>query len=79
MIGSGAWKMPAGNVQGGLLHKGRLLAASSLNPKGSGGIGEPVAGNPDQPASHRAWPDGAEDVHYAGTSNRVYSLTEQPG
>ena len=48
---NGAWKMPATNVQGGLMHNGRLLAASSYNPKGSGGIGELVAGNPDQPAA----------------------------
>jgi hypothetical protein len=73
---SGAWKMPASNVQGGLMHKGRLLASSSYKA-GGGGIGELVAGNPDQAASHWAWPDGAEDLHYAGTSNRVYSLTEK--
>ena len=76
---NGAWKMPASNVQGGLMHKGRLVISSSYNPDGSGGIGELVAGNPDQAASHWAWPDGAEDVHYAGTSNRVYSLTEKAG
>ena len=75
---NGAWKMPATNVQGGLMHKGRLLASSSYRP-GGGGIGELVAGNPDQDASHWAWPDGAEDLHYAGTSNRVYSLTEKKG
>jgi hypothetical protein len=75
---SGAWKMPASNVQGGLMHSGRLLAASSYKP-GGGGIGELVAGAPDEPASHWAWPDGAEDLHYAGTSNRVYSLTEKAG
>jgi len=75
---SGAWTMPASNVQGGLMHSGRLLAASSYKP-GGGGIGELVSGVPDQPAQHWAWPDGAEDLHYAGTSNRVYSLTEKPG
>ena len=63
---SGAWKMPASNVQGGLMHNGRLLAASSYDPKGSGGIGELVSGVPDQPAAHFRWPDGAEDLHYAG-------------
>jgi hypothetical protein len=71
--------MPASNVQGGLMHKNVLLASSSYDPDGSGGIGELVAGAPDQPASHWAWPDGAEDLHYAGTSNRVYSLTEKSG
>jgi hypothetical protein len=76
---SGAWKMPASNVQGGLMHNGRLLAASSYDPKASGGIGELVSGLPDQPAAHFRWPDGAEDLHYAGTSNRVYSLTEKSG
>ncbi len=60
------------------MHKGRLLISSSYRP-GGGGIGELVAGNPDQAASHWAWPDGAEDLHYAGTSNRVYSLTEKAG
>jgi hypothetical protein len=75
---SGAWKMPATNVQGGLMHNGVLLAGSSYKP-GGGGIGELVAGAPDRPASHWAWPDGAEDLHYAGTSNRVYSLTEKAG
>ncbi|WP_028066095.1 hypothetical protein [Solirubrobacter soli] len=75
---NGAWKMPASNVQGGLMHKGRLLISSSYKP-GGGGIGELVAGNPDQAASHWNWPDGAEDLHYAGTSNRVYSLTEKAG
>ena len=40
----GAWKMPASNVQGGLMHNGRLLASSSYDPKGSGGIGELVSG-----------------------------------
>ena len=29
---NGAWKMPASNVQGGLMHKGRLLASSSYKP-----------------------------------------------
>jgi hypothetical protein len=76
---NGAWKMPASNVQGGLMHNGRLVISSSYNPDGSGGIGELVAGNPDQPASHWAWPDGAEDLHYAGTSNRIDSLTEKAG
>ena len=47
--GLGAWKMPASNVQGGLMHNGRLLAASSYDPKASGGIGELVSGVPDQP------------------------------
>jgi hypothetical protein len=72
---SGAWKMPASNVQGGLMHNGRLVVSSSYKP-GGGGIGELVAGNPGAAASHWTWPDGAEDLHYAGTSNRVYSLTE---
>jgi hypothetical protein len=75
---SGAWKMPASNVQGGLMHNGRLVVSSSYKP-GGGGIGELVAGNPGQAASHWAWPDGAEDLHYAGTSHRVYSLTEKAG
>jgi hypothetical protein len=45
----------------------------------AGGIGELAAGVPDQPAAHWRWPDGAEDLHYAGTSHRIYSLTEKAG
>jgi hypothetical protein len=75
---TGAWKMPASNVQGGLMHNGRLLAASSYNPN-NGGQGELVSGIPGQPAAHFRWPDAAEDLHYAGTSHRVYSLTEAAG
>ena len=37
----------------------------------------------DDPEAPRGLPalraDGAEDLHYAGTSNRVYSLTEEAG
>jgi hypothetical protein len=75
----GAWKMPASNVQGGLMHNGRLVISSSYDPDGSGGIGELASGVPDQPAAHWRWPDGAEDLHYAGTSHRIYSLTEKAG
>jgi len=73
---SGAWRMPASNVQGALMHKGRLLASSSYDLEGSNGDGELVSGFPGLDAAHYRWPDAAEDVHYAGTSHRVYSLTE---
>ena len=73
---SGAWRMPASNVQGALMHKGRLLASSSYDMEGSNGDGELVSGFPGLDAAHYRWPDAAEDVHYAGTSHRVYSLTE---
>jgi hypothetical protein len=76
---NGAWKMPATNVQGGLMHNGRLLVSSSYDPKGSNGDGELVSGIPGQPAAHFRRPDAAEDLHYAGTSHRVYSLTEAAG
>ena len=73
---TGAWRMPASNVQGALMHKGRLLASSSYDLEGSNGDGELVSGFPGLDAAHYRWPDAAEDVHYAGTSHRVYSLTE---
>jgi hypothetical protein len=76
---SGAWRMPASNVQGALMHKGRLLASSSFDMEGSNGDGELVSGFPSLEAAHYRWPDAAEDVHYAGTSHRVYSLTEGRG
>ncbi len=73
---TGAWRMPASNVQGALMHNGRLLASSSYDMDGSNGDGELVSGFPGLDAAHYRWPDAAEDVHYAGTSHRVYSLTE---
>jgi hypothetical protein len=76
---TGAWRMPASNVQGALMHNGRLLASSSYDMEGSNGDGELVSGFPGLDAAHYRWPDAAEDVHYAGTSRRVYSLTEGRG
>jgi hypothetical protein len=76
---SGAWRMPTSNVQGALMHNGRLLASSSYDMDGSNGDGELVSGFPGLEAAHYRWPDAVEDLHYAGTSDRVYSLTEERG
>jgi hypothetical protein len=75
----GAWRMPTSNVQGVLQHNNVLVASSSYDKDAGSGIGELITGAPGQPARRINWPDGAEDVHYAGTSGRIYSLTEHRG
>jgi hypothetical protein len=73
------WKMPTSNVQGVLQHNNVLAASSSFDLDAGSGIGELITGAPRAPAGRINWPDGAEDVHYAGTSGRIYSLTEKKG
>ena len=72
-----AWKMPTSNVQGVLQHNNVLVASSSYDLDAGTGIGELLTGAPKALAGRINWPDGAEDVHYAGTSGRIYSLTEK--
>jgi hypothetical protein len=74
-----AWRMPTSNVQGVLQHNNVLVASSSFDLDAGSGIGELITGAPRTPARRINWPDGAEDVHYAGTSGRTYSLTEHRG
>ena len=71
--------MPTSNVQGVLQHNNVLVASSSFDLDAGSGIGELITGAPKAPAGRINWPDGAEDVHYAGTSGRIYSLTEKDG
>lgn len=75
----GAWKMPTSNVQGILQHNNVLVASSSFDSDAGSGIGELITGAPRALARRINWPDGAEDLHYAGTSGRIYSLTEHEG
>ena len=65
------------NVQGVLQHNNVLVASSSYDLDAGTGIGELLTGAPKALAGRINWPDGAEDVHYAGTSGRIYSLTEK--
>jgi hypothetical protein len=44
---------------------------------GAGGL--LVPGAPNASAVLRPWSTGAEDVSFAPTSGRLYSLTEKPG
>lgn len=76
---TGAWHMPTSNVQGALQHNGVLVASSSFDKDAGTGIGELIVGAEGAKANRINWPDGAEDVHYAGTSGRLYSLTEHKG
>ncbi len=79
LTAAGVWRMPTTNVQGVLQHNNVLVASSSFDMDAGSGIGELITGAPKQPTSRINWPDGAEDVHYAGTSGRIYSLTEKEG
>jgi hypothetical protein len=71
--------MPTSNVQGVLQHNRFLVASSSYDSDAGTGIGELIVGRPRTEARRINWPDGAEDVHYAATSGRIYSLTEKRG
>ena len=79
LTAAGAWRMPTSNVQGVLQHKRFLVASSSYDTDAASGIGELLVGRPRTDARRINWPDGAEDVHYAATSGRIYSLTEKQG
>jgi hypothetical protein len=70
-----AFTSPAGNVQGALSLNGRLGTSYSAG----GSPGAFTSGAPGQAAAGHPWAVGAEDLTYAGTSGRVYSLTEHPG
>jgi hypothetical protein len=71
-----AFSSPATNVQGALMVNGRIGTSSSA---GAGNPGVFTSGAPGQATGAHAWGAGPEDLTYAGTSGRVYSLTEHPG
>lgn len=71
-----AFSSPATNVQGALMLNGRIGTSSSA---GAGKPGVFTSGAPGQNAGTHPWAAGPEDLSYAPTSGRVYSLTEHPG
>jgi hypothetical protein len=71
-----AYASPAGSMQGALALNGKLGASSSA---GEGNPGVFTTGVPGKATVTRPWAAGVEDVSYAPTSGRVYSLTEYPG
>jgi hypothetical protein len=73
---SAAFSSPATNVQGALMVGGRIGTSSSA---GAGKPGAVTSGAPGQNAAGHPWGAGPEDLSFAGTSGRVYSLTEHPG
>jgi hypothetical protein len=70
-----AWTAPIKQVQGGLLRGGRLTTSSS-NGANAGTL---LTGAPNANATSQPWSIGAEDLSFAPTSGRLYSLTEKPG
>jgi hypothetical protein len=70
-----AFSAPVGNVQGALSLNGRLGTSSSAGES----PGTLLSGAPGQAAAAHSWSIGAEDLSFAQTSGRVYSLTEVPG
>jgi hypothetical protein len=70
-----AFAAAIGNVQGALSLNGHLATSSSAG-KSPGTL---MAGMPGQAAAGHPWSIGAEDLSFAQTSGRVYSLTEVPG
>jgi hypothetical protein len=74
---SGAWTANGvKNMQGVLMKDGRFgfslsyrNGADAYHDWKSGAVGSPLS-------SVRGWPVGAQDLHYAPTSGRIYSLTE---
>ena len=71
-----AFKSPAGSMQGALMLNGKLGSSSSA---GQGNPGTFTTGAPGAASKGHPWAAGVEDVSYAATSGRVYSLTEYPG
>jgi hypothetical protein len=71
----GAWTAPVKQVQGGLLRDGKLTTSSS-NGSAAGTL---LTGAPNAAATSQPWSIGAEDLSFAPTSGRLYSLTEKPG
>jgi hypothetical protein len=74
---SGAWTANGVRFMQGALMKDNRFGLSlsyrntphNFNDWASGSVGSPLS-------SVRGWPVGAQDLHYAPTSNRIYSLTE---
>jgi hypothetical protein len=71
-----AFKSPAGSMQGALMLNGRIGSSSSA---GEGRPGVFTTGLPGAATKTFTWAAGVEDVSYAATSGRIYSLTEYPG
>ncbi|HWK28156.1 MAG TPA: hypothetical protein VNS09_16440 [Solirubrobacter sp.] len=70
-----AWSSPATNVQGALTVNGRIGTSSSA---GAGNPGVFTTGAPGAAVGRHTWAAGPEDLTYAATSGRVYSVTEHP-
>jgi hypothetical protein len=70
-----AFTSPAGSMQGALMLNGRIGASSSA---GEGNPGVFTTGAPGAATTKHTWAAGVEDVSYAPTSGRIYSLTEYP-
>ena len=73
---SAAFSSPATNVHGALMVGGKIGTSSST---GAGKPGVFTSGAPGQNTAAHPWGAGPEDLSDAGTSGRVYSLTEHPG
>jgi len=71
-----AFSSPAGSMQGALMLNGKVGSSSSA---GKGKAGTFTTGLPGANVTKHTWAAGVEDVSYAGTSKRIYSLTEYPG
>lgn len=70
-----AFSSPATNVQGALMVGGKIGTSSST---GAGNPGVFTSGAPGAAVGKHTWGAGPEDLTFAGTSGRVYSLTEHP-
>ena len=71
-----AFTSPAGSMQGALMLNGKVGSSSSA---GEGNPGVFTTGAPGAATTPHTWAAGVEDVSYAATSGRIYSLTEYPG
>jgi hypothetical protein len=71
-----AYTSPVGSVQGALMLRGKIGTISSAGETNPGTF---TTGAPGQTATGRAWAAGGEDMTFAGTSGRIYSLTEYAG
>ena len=77
MKAAAAFKSPAGSMQGALMLNGKVGSSSSAG-EGNPGVLHHRRSRRGHEAQSR-WAAGVEDVSYAATSGRIYSLTEYPG
>jgi len=69
---SGVWRANgATNMQGALMKDGKFGISTTVRDWFSARVGDPLR--------REVWPRGGQDLHYAPTSNRIYSLTEFEG